>query len=87
MRRSSYSPTRQKMEGIGTDMITYQIEIQAPVSVPGQRILAVLQALFAPYFVIRIARSPRCMWSFDEPQSTLRDELLPAEQREDWVGE
>lgn len=64
-------------------MITYQIEIQAPVSVPGQRILAVLQALFEPYFVIRIARSPRCMWSFDEPGSTLNDELLSEWQRKD----
>jgi hypothetical protein len=68
-------------------MSAYQIEIQAPVAIPGQHILAVLQALFAPYFVIRIARSPLCMWSFDGPGSTLRDELLPEWQREDWVGE
>ena len=63
---------------------TYQIEIVTPLALSAVAVLEQLRAIFGDGCWIGIARQPvplHDMWSGDY------SDVLPAEQREDWIGE
>ena len=63
---------------------TYQIEIVTPLALSAVAVLEQLRAIFGDGCWIGIARQPvplHDMWSGDY------SDVLPAEQREDWIGD